>query len=158
MDSAKFDVIVVGAGHSGCEAAHISARLGLSTALITMELDAIARMSCNPSIGGPAKGHLTREIDALGGLQGRVTDATYVSLRMLNTGKGASVQALRAQSDRNAYSAYMRRILEQTEKPDTGGRRGGFGNLAGAGPCPGPQWRKDGRGTVPLHCKKGLPV
>ncbi len=79
-----------------------------------MELAAIARMSCNPSIGGPAKGHMTREIDALGGLQGRVTDATYVNLRLLNTGKGASVQALRAQSDRNAYSSYMRGVLEGT--------------------------------------------
>ena len=106
-----YDVVVVGGGHAGCEAAYAAARLGLSVALITMELAAIARMSCNPSIGGPAKGHLTREIDALGGLQGEVTDATYVNLRMLNTGKGASVQALRAQSDRNAYSREMWRRL-----------------------------------------------
>jgi len=112
--AAVFDIIVVGGGHAGCEAAHAAARLGLRVALITMELDAIARMSCNPSVGGPAKGHLTREIDALGGLQGVVTDATYVNLRMLNTGKGASVQALRAQSDRNAYSWEMRRRLEAT--------------------------------------------
>jgi tRNA uridine 5-carboxymethylaminomethyl modification enzyme len=108
----SFDVIVVGGGHAGCEAAHAAARLGLSVALITLKLDALARMSCNPSIGGPAKGHLTREIDALGGLQGAVTDATYVNLRLLNTGKGASVQALRAQSDRQAYSREMRRRLE----------------------------------------------
>jgi tRNA uridine 5-carboxymethylaminomethyl modification enzyme len=107
-----FDVIVVGGGHAGCEAAHAAARLGLRVALVTQQLDAIARMSCNPSIGGPAKGHLTREIDALGGLQGSVTDATYVNLRLLNTGKGASVQALRAQSDRLAYGREMRRRLE----------------------------------------------
>jgi tRNA uridine 5-carboxymethylaminomethyl modification enzyme len=110
----SFDVIVVGGGHAGCEAAHAVARLGLHAALVTMDLGAIARMSCNPSIGGPAKGHLTREIDALGGLQAQVTDATYVNLRMLNTGKGASVQALRAQSDRDAYSHEMCRRLEST--------------------------------------------
>lgn len=111
----QFDVIVIGGGHAGCEAVHAAARLGLRSALVTMRLDAIARMSCNPSIGGPAKGHLTREVDALGGLQARVTDATYVNLRMLNTGKGASVQALRAQSDRHAYSHVMRALLEQAE-------------------------------------------
>lgn len=111
---ANFEVIVIGGGHAGCEAAYAAARLGLRTALITLDLEAIARMSCNPSIGGPAKGHLTREIDALGGLQGVVTDATYVSLRMLNTGKGASVQALRAQCDRNAYSREMLRWLQST--------------------------------------------
>ncbi len=106
------DVLVVGGGHAGCEAAHAAARLGLRSLLVTLEMEAVARMSCNPSIGGPAKGHLTREIDALGGLQGAVTDATYVNLRMLNTGKGASVQALRAQSDRSAYSREMRRRLQ----------------------------------------------
>jgi tRNA uridine 5-carboxymethylaminomethyl modification enzyme len=109
-----FDIVVVGGGHAGCEAAYAAARLAMRTALITMDLGSLARMSCNPSIGGPAKGHLTREIDALGGLQGVVTDATYVNLRMLNTGKGASVQALRAQSDRDAYSREMKRRLVQT--------------------------------------------
>jgi tRNA uridine 5-carboxymethylaminomethyl modification enzyme len=111
---AEFDVIVVGGGHAGCEAAHAAARLGVRTALITLKLDQIAHMPCNPSIGGPAKGHLAREIDALGGLMGRVTDATYVNLRLLNTGKGASVQALRAQSDRLGYAAAMQRILAST--------------------------------------------
>ncbi|MBN2080948.1 tRNA uridine-5-carboxymethylaminomethyl(34) synthesis enzyme MnmG [bacterium] len=110
---AAFDVIVVGGGHAGCEAAAAAARLGLKVALVSLELDALARMSCNPSIGGPGKGHLTREIDALGGLQAAVTDATYLNLRMLNTSKGASVQALRAQSDRRAYSREMRRRLER---------------------------------------------
>ncbi len=105
---------MVGGGHAGCEAVHAAARLGLKAALVTQRLAALARMSCNPSIGGPAKGHLTREVDALGGLQGRVTDATYVNLRLLNTGKGASVQALRAQSDRNAYTRVMRALLEST--------------------------------------------
>ncbi|MCB1216381.1 tRNA uridine-5-carboxymethylaminomethyl(34) synthesis enzyme MnmG [bacterium] len=110
----SFDIIVVGGGHSGCEAVHAAARLGLNCCLVTMRLDGIGHMPCNPSIGGPAKGHLTREIDALGGLQGSVTDATYVNVRMLNTGKGASVQALRAQSDRIGYSMEMRRRLELT--------------------------------------------
>lgn len=110
----QFDIIVVGGGHAGCEAVHAAARLGLNCCLVTMRLDGIGHMPCNPSIGGPAKGHLTREIDALGGLQGSVTDATYVNVRMLNTGKGASVQALRAQSDRIGYSMEMRRRLELT--------------------------------------------
>ncbi|MCB1187799.1 tRNA uridine-5-carboxymethylaminomethyl(34) synthesis enzyme MnmG [bacterium] len=110
----SFDIIVVGGGHAGCEAVHAAARLGLNCCLVTMRLDGIGHMPCNPSIGGPAKGHLTREIDALGGLQGSVTDATYVNVRMLNTGKGASVQALRAQSDRIGYSMEMRRRLELT--------------------------------------------
>jgi len=114
----NYDLIVVGGGHAGCEAAHASARLGLSTLLITLRLSTIGRISCNPSIGGPAKGHLTREIDALGGIQGEVTDATYVSLRMLNTGKGPAVQALRAQVDRRLYSVEMRRRLAETPHLD----------------------------------------
>ncbi len=109
-----FDVIVVGGGHAGCEAAYASARLKLKTALVTLSLDTIAKMSCNPSIGGPAKGHLTREIDALGGLMGEITDKTYVNIRMLNTGKGPAVQTLRAQSDRQRYSEVMRKTLEST--------------------------------------------
>jgi len=114
----SYDLIVIGGGHAGCEAAHASARLGLSTLLVTLRLGTIARMSCNPSIGGPAKGNLTREIDALGGIQGEVTDATYVSLRMLNTGKGPAVQALRAQVDRRRYSVEMRLRLTQTPHLD----------------------------------------
>ena len=115
MSSGEYQAIVIGGGHAGCEAAHACARLGLRTLLVTMKLGAIARMSCNPSIGGPAKGHLTREVDALGGLQGEITDATYTNLRMLNTGKGPAVQALRAQSDREAYSRVMMKALARVQ-------------------------------------------
>lgn len=108
-----YDVIVVGTGHAGCEAALACARLGCTTLAVTMNLDTLARMPCNPSIGGPAKGHLVREIDALGGEMGRATDATHIHIRMLNTGKGPAVQALRAQADRNRYRLYMKEVLER---------------------------------------------
>ena len=94
-----YDVIVIGAGHAGCEAALAAARIGCRTLLFSMNLENIALMPCNPSIGGPAKGHLVREIDALGGEMGKVTDRTFIQIRMLNTGKGPAVQAPRAQSD-----------------------------------------------------------
>src|SRR5690242_9311169 len=106
------DVIVVGAGHAGCEAALAAARMGRSTLLLTMNLDSVALMPCNPSIGGPAKGHLVREIDALGGEMGRNTDRTFIQIRMLNTGKGPAVQALRAQCDKQAYRLSMKYALE----------------------------------------------
>ncbi|HLG69901.1 MAG TPA: tRNA uridine-5-carboxymethylaminomethyl(34) synthesis enzyme MnmG [Chloroflexota bacterium] len=113
MTAAKrYDVIVVGAGHAGCEAALASARMGRQTLLLTLNLDSIALMPCNPSIGGPAKGHLVREIDALGGQMARTTDDTYIQIRMLNTGKGPAVQALRAQSDKRQYGLSMKRTLE----------------------------------------------
>jgi tRNA uridine 5-carboxymethylaminomethyl modification enzyme len=108
----RYDVIVVGAGHAGCEAALAAARMGCCTLLITMNLDSIALMPCNPSMGGPAKGHLIREIDALGGEIGRCTDRTFIQIRMLNTGKGPSVQALRAQCDKHAYRLTMKWALE----------------------------------------------
>lgn len=107
-----YDVIVVGAGHAGCEAALASARMGLKTLLLTMNLDSVALMPCNPSMGGPAKGHLIKEIDALGGEIGRNTDRTFIQIRLLNTSKGPAVQALRAQCDKQAYRLAMKFVLE----------------------------------------------
>jgi len=107
-----YDVIVVGGGHAGCEAAYAAARLGARTLLLTMNLDLLAAMPCNPSIGGPAKGHLVREIDALGGAMPRVTDDTFIQVRLLNASKGPAVQALRAQCDRQLYRVAMRNLLE----------------------------------------------
>lgn len=110
-----FDASVVGAGHAGCEAALALARTGLKTAILTLNLDSIAFMACNPSIGGTAKGHLVREIDALGGEMGLNADATALQIKMLNVGKGAAVQSLRCQSDKHAYHARMKSVLERTE-------------------------------------------
>lgn len=108
----EYDVVVVGAGHAGCEAAHAAARMGAKTLLLTMTLDTIAKMSCNPAIGGTAKGHIVREIDALGGLMGKITDATAIQYRMLNASKGPAVYSPRAQADKFAYAAAMKQRLE----------------------------------------------
>src|SRR5271155_5095893 len=112
-NSSKYDVIVVGAGHAGCEAAMAAARMGLKTAIITMNLDLIAQMSCNPAIGGIAKGHLVREIDALGGAMGEVTDAVGIQFRLLNTSRGPAVWSPRAQCDKKQYRIKMREVLER---------------------------------------------
>jgi tRNA uridine 5-carboxymethylaminomethyl modification enzyme len=109
-----FDVIVIGAGHAGCEAASASARLGVKTALVTLNLDLIGQMSCNPAVGGIAKGHVVREIDALGGIMGRVIDRTGIQFRLLNRSRGPAVQSPRAQADRSLYRVEMRRVLEAT--------------------------------------------
>lgn len=110
----KFDIIVVGAGHAGCEAALSAAHLGCNVLLCTLNLDNIALQPCNPAIGGPAKSTLVREIDALGGIMGEVADATYLQMKTLNSSKGPAVRALRAQSDKKEYTRYMRNILETT--------------------------------------------
>ncbi|MEO7971277.1 MAG: FAD-dependent oxidoreductase, partial [bacterium] len=109
-----FDVLVIGGGHAGCEAASASARLGATTALLTLNLDLIGQMSCNPAIGGIAKGHLVREIDALGGIMGRVIDRTGIQFRLLNRSRGPAVQSPRAQADRALYRLEMRNTLENT--------------------------------------------
>ena len=114
MFDESFDVIVIGAGHAGCEAASASARLGCETALVTINLDLIGQMSCNPAVGGIAKGHVVREIDALGGIMGRIIDRTGIQFRLLNRSRGPAVQSPRAQADRSLYRTEMRRVLEAT--------------------------------------------
>jgi tRNA uridine 5-carboxymethylaminomethyl modification enzyme len=114
MFDENFDVIVIGAGHAGCEAASAAARLGAETALVTINLDLIGQMSCNPAVGGIAKGHVVREIDALGGIMGRVIDRTGIQFRLLNRSRGPAVQSPRAQADRSLYRTEMRRVLEAT--------------------------------------------
>ncbi|MEO7143593.1 MAG: tRNA uridine-5-carboxymethylaminomethyl(34) synthesis enzyme MnmG [Bryobacteraceae bacterium] len=110
---AKYDAIVVGAGHAGCEAARASARIGLCTAMVTMNSDLIAQMSCNPAVGGIAKGHLVREVDALGGVMGEVTDSVGIQFRLLNTSRGPAVWSPRAQCDKKQYRVRMREVIEQ---------------------------------------------
>src|ERR1700735_4433904 len=111
--SEQFDVLIVGAGHAGCEAAAAAARMGLRTALFTLNLDLIAQMSCNPAIGGVAKGHLVREVDALGGIMGEVADSVGIQFRLLTPSRGPAVWSPRAQCDKQLYRVKMRELLEQ---------------------------------------------
>src|SRR5271163_1422958 len=109
---ARYDVIVIGGGHAGIEAAHAAAKLGCSTLLLAVNLDTIGAMPCNPAVGGPGKSHLVKEVDALGGVMGIAADATYLQMRMLNASRGPAVQSLRAQSDKRVYSAWIKNYLE----------------------------------------------
>ena len=111
----QVDVCVVGAGHAGCEAALACARLGLKTVIFTVSVDSIALMPCNPNIGGSSKGHLVRELDALGGEMGKVIDRTFIQSKMLNSSKGPAVHSLRAQADKANYSRTMRQVLQKQE-------------------------------------------
>ncbi|MEE8350072.1 MAG: FAD-dependent oxidoreductase, partial [Acidobacteriota bacterium] len=111
MSAQRYDVIVIGGGHAGCEAAVAAARLGAKTGLLTLNRHMVAQMSCNPSVGGIAKGHLVREIDALGGVMAQVTDRTAIQFRLLNRSRGPAVQAPRAQCDKELYRAEMQKIL-----------------------------------------------
>ncbi len=113
-----YDIIVIGGGHAGCEAAHAAAQMGCRTLLLTIDLDKLGHMSCNPSIGGPAKGHLVREIDAMGGLIGRITDRSFIQIRTLNESKGPAVQSLRAQCDKRLYAQLMKATLESVPNLD----------------------------------------
>ncbi|HMG88039.1 MAG TPA: tRNA uridine-5-carboxymethylaminomethyl(34) synthesis enzyme MnmG [Terracidiphilus sp.] len=159
----QYDVVVVGAGHAGCEAAMAAARMGLKTALITMNMDLIAQMSCNPAIGGVAKGHLVREVDALGGIMGEVADAVGIQFRLLNTSRGPAVWSPRAQCDKRLYRVKMREVLEAQpglhirqaevvdlviEEQGTGNREQGVESLDEALGAPGPSHLGTGETAV----------
>ena len=118
FEAGNYDVIVVGAGHAGCESALACARMGLNTLIITLSLESVGYLPCNPSIGGTGKGHLVREIDALGGQMGISADKTFIQSRMLNTSKGPAVHSLRVQCDKDKYRAYMKKVLEDQKNLD----------------------------------------
>src|SRR5215216_1719723 len=131
MIHSSFDVIVIGAGHAGCEAAYAAARLGARVGLCTLSVDTVAHMPCNPAIGGTAKGHLVREIDALGGLMAHAIDATGLQFKLLNRSRGPAVWSPRAQADKRAYGAWMRDALSQV--PDIEWVLGRAGRLVVSG-------------------------
>lgn len=118
FDDGSYDVVVVGAGHAGCEAALASARLGLKTLIMTISMESVADLPCNPNIGGTGKGHLVREIDALGGEMAINIDKTFIQSRMLNTSKGPAVHSLRVQADKYKYHIEMKQVLENQENLD----------------------------------------
>ena len=115
FNAGKYDIAVIGAGHAGCEAALAAARLGMKTLMFSITLECVANMPCNPHIGGSSKGHLVREIDALGGEMGKNIDKTMMQVKMLNTSKGPAVHSLRAQADRKRYQAEMKHTIEKQE-------------------------------------------
>ncbi|WP_325228452.1 FAD-dependent oxidoreductase, partial [Oscillibacter sp.] len=127
FQAGKFDVAVVGAGHAGIEAALAAARLGMETVIFTINLDAVGNMPCNPAIGGTGKGHLVRELDALGGEMAKAADECCIQYRLLNKGKGPAVWSLRAQADRRKYQGRMKRVLERQERLTV--RQGEAGSL-----------------------------
>jgi tRNA uridine 5-carboxymethylaminomethyl modification enzyme len=141
----RYDIVVIGAGHAGCEAARACARMGLRTAMVTMNLDLIAQMSCNPAIGGIAKGHLVREIDALGGLMGEVADAVGIQFRLLNTSRGPAVWSPRAQMDKRLYRVHMREVLEN--EPNLRIKQAEVASLA-----------LDGRRVTGVHLRDGRKI
>src|SRR5580693_5518450 len=141
----RYDVVVIGAGHAGCEAARACARMGLRTAMVTMNLDLIAQMSCNPAIGGIAKGHLVREIYALGGLMGEVADAVGIQFRLLNTSRGPAVWSPRAQMDKRLYRVHMREVLES--EPNLRIKQAEVASLA-----------LDGRRVTGVHLRDGRKI
>jgi tRNA uridine 5-carboxymethylaminomethyl modification enzyme len=149
----QFDVVVVGAGHAGCEAAMAAARMGLKTALYTLNVDLIAQMSCNPAIGGIAKGHLVREVDALGGIMGEITDAVGIQFRLLNTSRGPAVWSPRAQCDKQQYRLKMREVLES--QPNLKIKQAEVAELILEGAPENSQEPSRGRGCRGRNCATG---
>lgn len=159
----KFDIAVIGAGHAGIEAALAAARMGLETVIFTINLDAVGNMPCNPAIGGTGKGHLVRELDALGGEMGKAADRACIQYRMLNRGKGPAVHSLRAQADRRKYQQVMKHTLERQERLTV--RQGEIVDLRAEGAAcgrlccaPGPCMRSGRPSSAPEPICRGAPL